>query len=210
MEPFFSIREYGLFSRFCIVPFHEASQLFAFLLIAYPQAEDDQAGEQNPIQIDIEKTAEDLFEKYYAWIEKLSAYPSDPFSKDYLGKIDTLIEQTNQLHKQLFFIGLDLEALFNSVQTKSAFSDKKRILDDIETMLYSFTAGAGVYLRNTDRDILLGFPVKPSADHSHVVQHLLGILRACYISAEIPNSIVLSTRTLDSIPATARELLDSL
>jgi len=210
IEPFFSIREYGLFSRFCIVPFHEASQLFAFLLIAYPQTEDDQRGDQNPIQIDIEKTADDLFGNYYVWIEKLSAYPTDPISKDYLGKIDSLIEQTNQLHKHLFFVGLDLEALLTSVQTKSSFTDKKRILDDIETMLYSFTAGAGVYLRKTDRDVLLGFPVKPSADHSHVVEHIFGILRACYASAEIPDSIMLSTRTMDSIPATARELFDTL
>ena len=210
LEPFFSVREYGLYSTFVLVPFQKSSQVFSFFLVVSTAEDKIDESLANSLIEKLKDGPMELHDKYYAWLEKLPAYPEDAFSPEYLGKIDSLIDHIKHMNKQLLIIELNMTALLNSILSRLKFSDEKRILGDMETILYSFSAGLGLYFRKSDKNVLIGFPVKSAHDHQFMVDHLLGVLSNCYPHAQVSPGIILSTKTMSEINLNARELLSSL
>ncbi|MAG13288.1 MAG: hypothetical protein CMN78_01700 [Spirochaetales bacterium] len=210
LEPFFSVREYGLFSTLVIVPLHVSSKLFAFFLVAYSKEDGPIENEDALFENVAQLGAANLYGKYYEWLSKLPSYPDDAFSVEYLAKIDSLIDQSRQTGKQLLIVELNMEVLLESVLSTLTYADKKRILDDMETVLFSFSAGLGLYFRKTDRNVLLGFPVRSAQDHFFLSDHIVRVLNNRYPNCRIPSGVILSTKTMGEIHLSSRDLLNSL
>lgn len=169
-EPFFSVREFGLYDRIDVLGIRYESTTYAILLVALEEDETATltAGKRS---LDPDYGFR-LFTHYSAKLKGLAPPPyySDP--EQAYKNLELTLSRYHESGRFIHMYTLALKPLLEAVRPDSATVDEFRFTEDVFKMLFSFVSATGIFYSKSDDEIIIGFATAAATDGKFIAHHL--------------------------------------
>lgn len=199
-EPFFSVREFGIYTRIDAAGIRHDGTTYAILLAAW--TEEEQEGtlfECTPLRPEY---GAKLFNCYSAKLKGLLPPPYFDDFKQAVKSLEPTLNRYREAGRIIHVCNIDLQTLLEATQPTSASADKFRFTEDVLRMLHSLVAATGIFCRKSEDEVILGFAATTAQDGEFIAHHLRLSIGDFFPQATLPDSTVNSWRSVqpDEMP----------
>ncbi len=194
LEPFFSVREYGTFTKIDLSPLLHENRLLALFMIAH-----DKVSQNAPSRLlnFSEGTGANLYKNYISKLRPLPPLPERDDDESVKAKLQTLKQHLAQTKRSLLICSVALDAFQQTVLPHSTTVDPLKFELDVLRVLHSLASASGFYHRKGRNEVTLGFSAATNHNREFLQSHLLLSLGDFYPRVQLTSSIFRSCTFLD-------------
>jgi hypothetical protein len=193
-EPFFSVREFGIFTKMDVVGIRFDETTYAILLTAW--TEEEQIGsvrEYTPLRPEY---GAKLFSCYSAKLMGLLPPPYFDDLEQAAKSLDPTLSRYREAGRIIHLCNVDLQILLETVQPTTGSADIFRFTEDVLRMLFSLVSATGIYYRKSETEITLGFATTTAQDSQFLAHHLRLSISDFFPQTTLPDSTITSWRSV--------------
>ena len=208
LEPFFSNREYSLFTDLFLYPISYEQSILGLLLVATGEDENSKILHNDLLSfLSLQDTVKELlWDCRESKLQKLDLSSLSESISNAETVVNDLLKQTAAVGSNLFICRIDSDQAVTELPV-TKYSERFRLCQDVEKILHSLVAETGKFLKTDDYGTLLAFRSKSVKDSNLLLHHLNTITQDFL---HIPgNRLFSDCRLIENEETTALELLAS-
>lgn len=202
LESFFSIREYGLYSKMALTPIRHEGIIYAVLLLAADNG-------AIPLPVIPQNYGDLLYECYSSKLKNLAPSPYFSDRRQAAAALRPILAHHRETGHSIHLCTVNVHNLLENLMPASQSIDVFRFRDLVLRVLYALASPSGIYFENEDGEVFVGAAGSAIGDCDFLCRHLLLSLSDFFGQDSLPESVITGRRSLKpgEIPDTADPLI---
>ena len=187
-EPFFSVREFGLFTQVDALGIRHDGTTYAVILIA--SNEDEKAMlplESLPLGSEYSTK---LFTSYSAKLKGLLPPPYFADIDQAYRSLEPTVSRYHEAGRSIHVYSVDFKSLIEAVKPASPTIDLFRFSEDLLRMLYSLISATGIFCVKGEDEVILGFATTTAKDGEFLARHLKLSIGDFFPHIGLPDTVI--------------------